>query len=199
MHTGPFPCAVYSRIPNSHHSEFVFSHFCPNTVVKYHPRSLRVRDIQEYRYKIAEYETGASHPMLKTHFVVLVSGDVAEAISVENAKRPRSRFLFQGSRFCQKKTPTVDRIHSDFPSEVSSTHIAMRFYGSLSFFKSAKIASVLDVECAMVLLPKVVRVDMIPLFAEWVERAVHKSLHTSRWITGHNVHVYREHTLAFIK
>jgi len=197
VHTSPFPCAVYLKTPNSHRNEFVFSHLCSNSVVKYHPRSLRVRDIQEYWYKISEHETRASYPMIRTHFVVLVSGDVAEAVSVENAKRPRNRFLFQGSRFCKRKQQEVNSIHADFSSEVSSTHITMRFYGSLSFFRSAQLASILDIECAMVLLPKVLHADKIPLFAEWVERAIKKSMLTSAWVTDGTICAYREHTLTF--
>jgi hypothetical protein len=191
----PFPCAVYCRTQDSQSNEFVFSHFCHNSATKNYPRSLRVRDIQEYHDTASARGTGPSRSMLKTHFIVLVSGDVAQAVCVENAAGTRPRFLYHGSRYCMKVPRKTNCIYADLSSEVSSTHVAMRFYSSLALFNSVRLASVVDIECTMLLFPKVVRIDMLPLLAEWVQRAIHKSLHTSTWMTSDRKCSYSEHTL----
>jgi hypothetical protein len=137
--------------------------------------------------------------MLRTHFIVLVSGDVAEAVCVENADRSRSRFLFHGSRYSSPARPSANGIHADMSSEISPTHIPMRFYSTLSVFDSEarRLATVMDVECAMVLLPSVLRVDQIQLFSDWVKNAVHKSICTSMWLSTDGVCAYHEKNLAF--
>lgn len=154
-----------------------------------------MRDIQEYYYKKSAHDTGPSRSMLRAHFIILVSGDIAEAVCVENASGARARFLYHGSRFCVKVPPRTNGIYADLSSEVSSTHVAMRFYSSLSFFRAARLASVIDIECTMVLFPKIIRTEMLSLFAKWVEHAIHKSLRTSTWLTTDGNCVYREHTL----
>lgn len=191
VHVSPFPCAVYISDPRR--NEFVYSHQCTNSVSKRLPQTLRVRDLQDHRLGVIQ-ETGGATPMLKACFMVLVSGDVAQTISVENARTTRSRFLYHGSRFSVPIHPRPGL--ADLSSEVSSAYIALHFYSTLAMFSVPRISGVMDIECAMVLLPTVVRENQIHLFADWINGAILKAVSSSAWLTDREGKCYRERTLT---
>jgi hypothetical protein len=85
----PWPCAVYARKRPC--EPYVFSHMCARRGVKRVPGDLRVDTLR--RFDPLEGMQRAR----RAELVVLVAGDVAQAVCVENARSShRPRFLYTG-------------------------------------------------------------------------------------------------------
>lgn len=83
----PWPCAVYTKSRDS----YLFSHMCARTLGKSLPRDLSVDSLR--RHRPGEVLDAA----LRSEFLVLVAGDVAQGVCVENAGAAgRPRFLYAG-------------------------------------------------------------------------------------------------------
>ena len=189
IHSLPFPCAVYVKTLSrraSCNSEYEFSHYCRTFIPKAFPQSLRVRDLQHSQTNPMAFHT----LMRKACFLVLVAGDVAQCVSVENAQdsRQRTRFLFRGSCYAStERRPQCSEFHEDY--------IPLHFYATLASFKEGHLTSVSDLECGIALFPKCIREVDLQAISRWVDHNIGKSVHGSTWATNKS-ESYSEHTRA---
>lgn len=196
LHAVPFPCAVYVRpsAPSGHSvvgdQAFRFSHCCRSSVHKALPRTLRVRDLQELHHTRGSAGGGFQPAMRRECFLVLVSGDTAQCVTVANAKERRTHFLFRGSSYSR------DIPHRTYTSEFHSNYIPVHVFSTLAMFTHGRLASVLDIECGLILLPPAIREREIPSIAAWMEHLITKAAHNSAWAVTESIATYDETTFA---
>lgn len=208
-HPLSIPCLVYVKPSAPAHNErpapasspYVFSHHHhPASVPKPIPASLRTRDLQDY----------ARHPpalaaLRKACFLVLVTGDVAQCICVDNAAESpgaRTRFLYNGSPYDARcaRLPASPCPSSEFHED----YVLLRFYSTLSSFcphsrkrhKSTHAAGVCvqELECALLLFPRRLHERDLPTLARWVDQSLVKSVHTSTWLDADRAESFNEYT-----
>lgn len=194
MHPVPFPCAVYTRIPGPS-TRFLFSYFSqPSLVYKVFPRSLRMRDVQQFHHtRLIDGrgpDTGTG--MRRTCFLILVSGDTAQGVSVANANESRPPFLFRGSRYDARGGQTT----LTFPSEFHTDYITVHLSSTLAVFERNHLATVVDIECGLALFPISIHDRDIQGIAAWMDRLITKAAQTSAWVCTDTLLSYNETTLA---
>ena len=167
----PFSCAVYFQEQRGPY--FKFSHFCSTKTSKIFPPSLRVKDLRAYDQKTNE------STLLKACFVVLVSGDVAQCVTVANASdKNRIRFLYSGSVFDKSK---IER--RSYP-EIDDNYIPVPFYATMGLFDTRHtFHTAISVESGVSLFPTRIKEQDLPLIAKWARGSIQKSLTTSIWVT----------------
>lgn len=178
-----FPCAVYMKLPKNHHV-FQFSHmawihnFCKGV-----PLDLSVKSLYEFKSeKIAQQH-------MRQVFLVLVSGDIAKAVSVHQGYNEAIPFLYLRSPFCQpvEGYREYDELEKDF--------ISLRVYSTITVYSSESkeksgCRGMNQVESCLLVLPKLMHVNEIPKFQQQMRGCLWKSLKESLWICGSTV--YRE-------
>jgi hypothetical protein len=173
-HPMPFPCVVYFRLA---HGGYTFGHFCTpvSGPAKHIPASLRVRDLQEH----------ARQPPLvgvlrKACFLVLVTGDVAQCVSVNTAAdRNRTRFLFHGSEYA-----TPSRCPPPRCSEFHEDYVHIPFHSTLATFNArAGLIGVQNMQCSIALFPRRIHDADLASLARWVDHGIGKMAHGSIWLT----------------
>lgn len=170
------PCLVYVKT-QSPQGGFQFSHCCASTYPKLLPNSLRTAELRLYDTR-QNWTT-----MCKSVFLVLVSGDVAQCVSVANsAEKQRMRFLYHGSSYA-RKTMMLDF----FPSELDESSISLHFYATMAVFDARRhaLSAVIPVESGVCLFPRKIREGDIPKLSSWIESCIKRSLHTSVWVNAH--------------
>lgn len=173
----PTPCAVYIRENPARQTEYVFSHCCDLTVSKVFPSSLRVADLRAHD---ARQNWGALH---KACFILLVTGDVAQCVSVSNAgDKNRTKFLYHGSSYARRSPQKAS-----FPSELHENYVSMHFHATMAVFDTRQHAlrAVIPLECGVCLLPKRLRETDLPRFAKWIESCMQRSVQSSVWVAEH--------------
>ena len=165
----PFPCAVYARETTG--ADYEFRHFCASQVSKQLPQSLRTRDL-------AEYSAPANTTrLLREPFLVLVAGDRAQCVSVENAAdRDCTWFLYPASR--QSKPVQWPR---DI-EELEPGFVPMTFCSTMATYTAGRLAAVMPVERGPLLLPSRLRERDLRQIAGLVERKVRRSVEGSVWL-----------------
>lgn len=176
----PTPCAVYVRDPNARqHAKYCFSHFCEYTTQKLLPLSLRVSDLRALDANITNQQN-AAHAR-KACFLVLVSGDVAQCVSISNAnEKNRTKFLYHGSAFARSN----QQHQRAFPTELHDNYVAMHFFATMAVFDahSHRLSTIIPLECSVCLLPRHIQDHDLPVMAKWVEACMQRSLFTSIWV-----------------
>ena len=181
----PFPCVVYRRERAG--GVYKFSHTCSTWFHKTFPATLRVKDMRAYHHSLNWAN------IRNTCFMVLVAGDVAQAISVSTHAEKRTPFLYSGSTYDTQSSifsaPTL--LHTEF----QESYIPLRFYGTLAAFDSANcFQCAIPIESGISLFPCQVCESDIMRLSKWVDHAVNKAMHSSMWVTNAG-HKYNEHTL----
>lgn len=165
-----FPCAVYTRIHAS--QRYKFSHFCNHQVQKTVPDSLHASSLVSY--------FGSTRPTKLDHefALVLVGGDVAQGVSLENMHHSerRQRFLYCSSKY---QSPCATRRSSDLESD----YIEMKVYSTMSFFNQGVFSDSLQVLVGIMVLPTELHDNDLARFHEWLQSLITKSIQGSRWIT----------------
>jgi hypothetical protein len=179
----PFPCVVY--IKQRATGEYVFSHYCNTRVRRPVPKSMRVRDMQEFAR-----QPSLASVLHKSFFLVLVAGDVAQCVSTANVREKRTRFLYRGSEYARNPSRPVKQC-SDFHDD----YIPLHFYSSLINFSRGVPCDTTHLEAGVALFPRSIREQDIHVLARWVEHNLAKIVHSSTWITEHS-DSYSEHTLS---
>lgn len=179
----PFPCAVYVQVQRG--VAFVFSHWCETAAIKTFPHSLRVRDLRAHDPRQNE------SALRRATFVALVSGDVAQCVSVSNAhEKNRVRFLFAGSVYDRRKA----RRHTF--SEIEDDYVPMLFHATMGVFDARHcFHTAIALESGVALFPRRVLEKDMPLLARWVEACMQKSIAASIWVT-HDGKNYNEASRA---
>jgi len=184
-HPVHIPCAVYVR----EGQRYRFSHYCrPQPPRKALPGSLRVRDLQEY---------ARQPPFLaalrKACFLVLVAGDVAQCVSVDNAGEhaQRVRFLYRGSEYARRapdRPSTGGEFHEDY--------VALSFHTTLAFYGMREgLLSVRELESGIALFPRVICERDLPTLARWTDHNLAKAVHGGVWLSEGS-ESYNEHSSA---
>lgn len=171
----PTPCPVYVK-SQSLQGAYVFSHCCKLSTQKAFPASLRTTDLRAFDTRQNWID------LRKTTFVVLVSGDVAQCVSVSNASdRLRTRFLYNGSAYARKMHE-----HCSFPSELHDSSISLHFHATMAVFDARRhaLSAVIPLECGVCLFPKQILESDLPSMARWVEACMKRSLASSVWVTA---------------
>lgn len=169
----PVPCAVYTR--SDARPFFTFSHWCAGTAQKAFPASLRTRDLRAH-------DTRQNWAALqRACFLVLVSGDVAQCVSLANAHdKQRVRFLYHGSSYARALATGQSRCLS----ELEDNFIAMHFHGTLGVFDGRHaFKAAVPIECGIAVLPRRVREADVPTIARWVQHCLQRSVTASVWVT----------------
>lgn len=165
----PFPCAVYARATAG--AEYEFQHFCRADVGKQFPATLRTRDLADYR------PSANTARLLREPFVVLVAGDRAQCVSVENADdRDRTWFLYPSS-------PQSRPVR--WPREIEEVEpgsVPMTFCSTMASYAKGRLGSVVPVERGPLLLPSRLRERDLKRIASLVERKVRLSIEGSVWL-----------------
>ena len=186
-HPVNIPCAVYVREGR----QYQFSHCCsPRPPHKAIPGSLRVRDLQEYARQPALLTT-----LRKSCFLVLVAGDVAQCVSVDNAREhsQRVRFLYRGSEY-SRKTHEPQRCASS--SEFHEDYVSLCFHTTLAFYGMREgLLSVWDLESGIALFPRRICERDLPTLARWTDHNLAKAVHGSVWLSD-GTESYNEHSSA---
>jgi hypothetical protein len=182
LHPIAWPCAVYVRDEAQRRGppEYTFSHFCHGVGPrKPLPASLRVRDLQEHA-RLPSHLTA----LRRACFLVLVAGDVAHCVSVENARDRAARIpiLYRGSEYAHCGPPGEARC-----AEFHDDYVALRFFGTLAWYtaRDRRLAGVLDLGCGLTLFPRRVREADLPRLAGWVDHVLAHAVHASVWVTEH--------------
>lgn len=195
VHPVPFPCAVYTRIPGPS-TRFLFSYFSqPSLVYKTFPCSLRMRDVQQYHHARLVDGRGPDPAtgMRRACFLILVSGDTAQGVSVANANESRPPFLFRGSRYDGGRSI---RPPPAFPSEFHTDYLTVHLSSTLAVFERNQLTTVMDIECGLALFPATIHDRDIRGLAAWMDRLITKAAHTSSWVSSDTLLSYNETTLA---
>jgi hypothetical protein len=122
----------------------------------------------------------------------MVSGDVAQCITVSNTRETRTRFLYSGSQYSNKfPEPHFKRECSEF----HDSYVPLHFFSTLAAFTNGTLTSVSELECGIALFPKIIREGDLDTLARWVDHNLGKSLHGSVWATNDSCS-YNEFTLA---
>jgi hypothetical protein len=185
----PFPCVVYRRERPG--GVYRFSHACPCSCFhKTFPSSLRVADLRSHQPSL---NLSNLHSAC---FLVLVAGDVAQAISVSTHSETRTSFLYTGS--------TYDRQLSAFSSpsllhtEFHESYVPLKFYGTMATFDySNRFQSAVPIESGISLFPSQISEGDVTKLSKWVENAIQKAVHSSVWVTSGG-QTYNEYTLRLI-
>jgi hypothetical protein len=165
----PFPCAVYARETTG--AEYKFRHFCCSQVSKLLPRSLRTRDLAEYSL------SANTARLLREPFLVLVAGDRAQCVSVENASdTDRTWFLYPSSR----QSRPVAWPHDI--EELETGFVPMTFCSTMATYSAGRLTAVLPVERGPMLMPSSLRERDLARIASMVERKVRLSVEGSVWL-----------------
>jgi len=165
----PFPCAVYARDTTG--ADYEFRHFCGSHASKQLPKSLRTRDLAEYS---ASANTAR---LLREPFLVLVAGDRAQCVSVENAAdRDRTWFLYPASR---QSRPVPWPRHIE---ELEQGFVPMTFCSTMASYTAGRLTAVVPVERGPLLLPSRLRERDLKQIAGLVERKVRRSIEGSVWL-----------------
>ena len=165
----PFPCAVYARDTTG--ADYEFRHYCRSDVGKLLPQSLRTRDLGEYS------PAANATRLLREPFLVLVAGDRAQCVSVENAAdRDRTWFLFPASRQ-SRPVPWPRPIE-----ELEPGHVPLTFCSTMATYTAGRLATVVPVERGPLLLPTRLSERDLRRVATLVERKVRLSLEGSVWL-----------------
>lgn len=185
----PFPCVVYHREHPG--GLYKFSHACSSSCFhKTFPVSLRVTDLLSHQPSLNWSNIRGAC------FLVLVAGDVAQAISVSSHSERRTSFLYTGSVY-DKRLSSVSApnlLHTEF----HESYIPLKFYGTLATFDYYnRFQCAVPIESGISLFPCQIGEGDIIKLSKWVEHAVHKAMHSSVWITS-NGHKYNEHTLRLV-
>jgi len=176
LHAHPtgFPCVVYF---SQAHGGYAFGHYCSpaSGPVKLLPASLRVRDLQEHARQPA-----LPGVLRKACFLVLVTGDVAQCVSVNTAgDRNRTRFLFRGSEYATP-SPCPPQGCSEFHED----YVHLPFHSTLSTFRAkGGLVGVQNMQCGIALFPRRIRDTDIATLARWVDQSITKMAHGSVWLT----------------
>ena len=184
----PFPCVVYRK--DCAGGVYRFSPTCSTWFHKTFPSSLRVTDLRTHQ---PSQNWGNVRGAC---FMVLVAGDVAQAISVSTHLDRRTSFLYNGSVYDRQSSafsaPTL--LHTEF----QESYIPLHFYGTLATFDSSnRFQCAIPIESGISLFPCQVCEGDIARLSRWVDRAVHKAMHSSVWVTDAG-QKYNEHTLQLI-
>lgn len=161
--------------------KFTFSHLYDAGASKTVPDSLRVKDLA------AHTQQGNWAAMHRACFLVLVSGDTAQCVSVANVKERRTTFLYHGSEYARPKGP-----HTHY-SEIQDDYVPLEFYATMSWFVRGRFRCMIPLESSLVLFPHTISERLLPTLGRWVETSITKSMHTSVWITDTG-DSYSEHT-----
>ncbi len=153
---------------------FTFSHYCPSSVPKIVPESLRVRDLT-----IHPQQSNWS-ALRKACFLVLVAGDTAQCISVSNVQERRTTFLYHGSEYARQKQ---EEGHAQGATEIQDDYIPLEFYATMSWFTGGYLSCIMPLESGLVLFPRTITEKTLPKLASWVEASITKSIYTSLWVT----------------
>ena len=145
------------------------------------PDSLRVRDLAAHTQQA---NWAAMH---RACFLVLVSGDTAQCVSVANAKERRTTFLYHGSAYAHPKRPHAQS------SDVHDDYVPLEFYATMSWFARGRFRYIIPLESSVALFPRTVTEKLLPTLAHWVEASIKKSMHASVWFTDTG-DSYSEHT-----
>lgn len=184
LHPVTWPCAVYVRDEAQRRGppEYTFSHFSRGVgPLKPLPASLRVRDLQEHARNPSHLSA-----LRRACFLVLVAGDVAHCVSVENARDRAARIpvLYRGSEYARRSTagegggePRCAEFHDDY--------VPLHFFGTLAWFagRNRGLAGVLDLGCGITLFPRRLRETDLPRLAEWVDHLLARAVQCSVWLT----------------
>jgi hypothetical protein len=185
-HPVRIPCAVYVR--EGRH--YRFSHCCrPRPPRKAIPGSLRVRDLQEYSRQPPLLAT-----LRKSCFLVLVAGDVAQCVSVDNAGEhaQRVRFLYRGSEYAQRTREGQQGGGSEFHED----YVPLCFHTTLAFYGMRDgLLSVRELECGIALFPRCICERDLPTLARWTDHNLAKAVHGSVWLSEGS-ESYNEHSSA---
>lgn len=193
VHRIPFPCAVYIRSPGQA-ARFLFSHFCePAPIHKAFPCSLHARDVQAFHHARLADGGGAEPAMRRACFLVLVSGDTAQCVSVANACERRQPFLFRGSRY-DARGPVSPA--PAYPSEFHADYVPVHLSSTLAVFERHRLTAVADVECGLALFPVAIQERDIRWLAAWMDRLITKAARTSTWVSAETLLAYDETTLS---
>lgn len=173
----PTPCPVYVKSPSSQ-GVYEFSHCCKLTTPKTFPASLRTTDLRAYDARQNWID------LCKTSFLVLVSGDVAQCVSIANASdKSRTRFLYNGSAYARKSAEA-----EVFPSELHDCSVSMHFHATMAVFDARRhtLSAVIPLECGVCLFPRRIHEkDLHHSLSRWVESCMKRSLLSSVWVTAH--------------
>ncbi len=180
LHHAAWPCAVYVRDEAQRHRclppEYTFSHYCrvvgPSKPL---PASLRVRDLQEHARQPSHLAV-----LRRACFLVLVAGDIAHCVSVENARDRDARIpvLYRGSEYARgSEEARCAEFHDDY--------VPLRFFSTLAWFTRHDrcLAGVLDLGCGITLFPRRLREADLPRLAGWVDHVLARAVHGSVWLT----------------
>lgn len=181
----PVPCAVYVRERAG--GGYAFSHQCEQSALKFFPASLRTADLRAHDPR----QNWAA--LQRTCFLVLVAGDVAQAVCLANAgdRKARCQFLYHGSAYARPRAGAPGVI----ASELSENFVSMHFHGTMAVFDpSSRFHAAVPLESGVALFPRVIRETDIPLLTRWVEASLQKSTHSSVWVTAGRGDSYNEHT-----
>jgi len=168
----PVPCAVYVR-EDARRERYAFSHFCELVAPKAFPASLRVGELRAHDAR----QNWAA--LQRACFLVLVSGDVAQCVSVASAgEKARTRLLYLGSAYARP-------VRSAIPTELHEGYVSLHFQATMAVYgaRGHALHAVIPLECGVCLLPKVLREADLPKYAEWVQSCLQRSLQASVWVS----------------
>lgn len=183
----PFPCVVYTKDGSRGH--YSFSHCCHQQAQKSLPRTLRVSDLREYD------PAHSWKQLCKTAFLVLVTGDTAQCVSLTDAgDAKRIQFLYRGSAF-SRPAPGLPVLHT----ELSEGYVPLHFHGTMTVYdRFTGIRAVIPIESGISLFPRKITAADIPLLSRWVTHCARRSLQASVWVTDSG-DSYGESSLALSK
>lgn len=173
----PAPCAVYVRGEGGGRNQrFGFSHWARCTTPKLFPATLRTADLRAHDGSL---NAAAAQ---RACFIVLVTGDVAQCVSVANVgEKNRVRFLYHGSSYSRPANTTPFA----FPTELDDAYVPMCFHGTMAIFDHQHaFRTVVPLETGVALFPKTIRESDLPTLARWVDACATRSLHSSVWVTA---------------
>lgn len=168
----PCPCVVFARQVSS--AKYTYSHHCHGHVTKLLPASLRLADLRTHDRSVNWRE------LQRACFLVLVAGDVAQCVTVGNARDTgRVQFLYKGSAFAIPDT------RCKTASEVAESHVSLPFHGTMAVFDTrATLSAIVPLESGIALFPREIRETDVPLLAHWVEQCMQRSLQASVWVSA---------------
>ena len=149
---------------------------CARTLEKELPTSLCVDDVR------ATSNTSWVARALRSPVLVLVAGDVAQAVSAESACQS-VRFLYEGSEF------DVNRMSQPkAEADLEQGFVKIVFYGSLTVFSKDAGACVwrprdtAPLESALMILPRVLPESKLGYFARRFQNCIYKCAEDSTWL-----------------
>lgn len=187
LHPVAWPCAVYVRDEAQRRGppEYTFSHLCHGVGPrKPFPPSLRVRDLQEHARLPSHLAV-----LRRACFLVLVAGDIAQCVSVENARDRSARIpvLYRGSEYTHRLESAAPGLTKQQQrcSEFHEDFVALHFFGTLAWYTAREraLAGVWDLGCGITLFPRRLRETDLPRLAEWVDHLLARSVRSSVWLT----------------